>query len=334
MLKVALEQANAETVELSSSSSTKSGRKSSRVCSKRTVLPKKCIFCNRDKYVKNTRNREKLSSCIQIRADENIRKVATQKNDAKVLAITTDELVAKEAHYHFTCYRSYTRKENMMKKFGKKIELKSNDKKEDETGENETTKNGNGQTDMEQSKCEEGKEEKEAGEKTTNTNMQQVIKFLLALYEKPDIVPLSLLQDMLSGKSEKKNLKRNIENKCNDFKFVKYGKTFLIYPVTFKIEDMVSKLYDSNLQIGHMENMTSSEKIITQAANIVKNEIKDWKGELSWPPKTDEFEMANFVNPPNLDSLLTNLLKEGGAETSRVSRLKSSIGQDLIYAGK
>ena len=90
----------------SSSSSSTTVRTSSRVCSSKTVLPKKCIFCNKDKYKKNTRNREKLSSCMQIRADENIRKIATEKNDSKVLAITTDELISKEAHYHFSCYRT------------------------------------------------------------------------------------------------------------------------------------------------------------------------------------------------------------------------------------
>ena len=78
----------------------------------------------------------------------------------------------------------------------------------------------------------------------------------------------------------------------------------------------------------------NTEKIVTQAANIVKNEIKNWKGKLSWPPRVEELEMANFVNPPILDSFLLTLLKEGDTETSRVSRIKSSIGQDLLYAGK
>ena len=46
-----------------------------------------------------------------MRADSSIRKIATQKNDSKILALVSRELVAAEAWYHRTCYRSYTRPE-------------------------------------------------------------------------------------------------------------------------------------------------------------------------------------------------------------------------------
>ena len=41
---------------------------------------------------------------MQLQADETIRKIATQKNDSKILAITTNDLIAKEAYYRATCY--------------------------------------------------------------------------------------------------------------------------------------------------------------------------------------------------------------------------------------
>ena len=53
--------------------------------------------------------REKLIQCIDLRADENIRKTALAKNDSKLLAIVSRDLVAAEACYHGTCYRGYTR---------------------------------------------------------------------------------------------------------------------------------------------------------------------------------------------------------------------------------
>ena len=68
--------------------------------------------------------------------------------------------------------------------------------------------------------------------------------------------------------------------------------------------------------------MPSTQKIMTQAANIVKDEIKNLKYQMSWPPKTDELNMSNFINPPNLDSFLLTLLNEGEPETNRVSRLQ------------
>ena len=50
---------------------------------------------------------------MQLQADETVRKIATQKNDSKILAITANNLIAKEAFYHFTCYRSYTRQDKV-----------------------------------------------------------------------------------------------------------------------------------------------------------------------------------------------------------------------------
>ena len=73
------------------------------------MLPKSCIFYNKDKYVKGTQTQERLSDCTTICADERVHKVALEQNDTAAIAIASDELIAKEAHYHTTCYRSYTR---------------------------------------------------------------------------------------------------------------------------------------------------------------------------------------------------------------------------------
>ena len=65
-----------------------------------TTYKRICIFC--------TRNREPLVQCRDMRADSSIRKIATQKNDSKILALVSRELVAAEVCYHRTCYRSST----------------------------------------------------------------------------------------------------------------------------------------------------------------------------------------------------------------------------------
>ena len=74
-----------------------------------SILPRIYIFSEADKYLEGCRTREKLSNCIQIRADEKIRKVVTERNDTTVMTIISDELVAKEACYHASCYRMYTK---------------------------------------------------------------------------------------------------------------------------------------------------------------------------------------------------------------------------------
>ena len=74
------------------------------------VYEKICIFCEKsNKYIKNSRTRETLVQANELRADKKVRAVATARMDEKILAITSRELVAAEAHYHRRCYRDYTR---------------------------------------------------------------------------------------------------------------------------------------------------------------------------------------------------------------------------------
>ena len=73
------------------------------------ILANVCIFCNADKYLPKQSTREKLLLCCQLRADATICKAAETKSDSIILAITADDIVAKEASYHPSCYRNYTK---------------------------------------------------------------------------------------------------------------------------------------------------------------------------------------------------------------------------------
>ena len=69
------------------------------------ILDKSYIFCPPEKltkYVKGTRTREPLVKCVELQAEARICEVAMQRNDAKVLALTSRDLVA---WYHKSCYR-------------------------------------------------------------------------------------------------------------------------------------------------------------------------------------------------------------------------------------
>ncbi len=73
-----------------------------------TTYKRTCIFCEKQtRYLKGTKNKEPLVQCRDMRADNTIRKIATKKHDSKILAIVSRELVAAEACYHRSCYRSY-----------------------------------------------------------------------------------------------------------------------------------------------------------------------------------------------------------------------------------
>ena len=71
------------------------------------LLPN-CIFCNKTKLVRKTDTKEMLLSCVELRADDSIRKASLIRGDQRIAAITTDDLIAKEAKYHKTCCRNYT----------------------------------------------------------------------------------------------------------------------------------------------------------------------------------------------------------------------------------
>lgn len=66
-------------------------------------------FCNKDKFVKGSKTREKLTQAVTFNADQTLRECAIQKRDEKILAVTSRDVVAAEAHYHRSCYKEYTR---------------------------------------------------------------------------------------------------------------------------------------------------------------------------------------------------------------------------------
>lgn len=68
------------------------------------VYDKFCSFCEKkSKYVKGTHSREPL-----IQAVEAIRDTAVKNRDERLLAITSRDIVAAEAHYHASSYKLYT----------------------------------------------------------------------------------------------------------------------------------------------------------------------------------------------------------------------------------
>ena len=67
------------------------------------IYQRVCIFCEKGKYTRSSRTREELIQCVDMRADETIRKAAVGKNDHRILAVVSRELVAAEASYHKSC---------------------------------------------------------------------------------------------------------------------------------------------------------------------------------------------------------------------------------------
>ena len=58
--------------------------------------------------MKGTRTWEPLIQCVELQADAKIREVAIKRNDTKVLALASRDLVVAETQYHKSCYKLYT----------------------------------------------------------------------------------------------------------------------------------------------------------------------------------------------------------------------------------
>lgn len=63
----------------------------------RTAYESICFFSKKTTFPKGTRNREPLVQCRDMRAYSAVRKMATLKNDSKVLALVSRQLIAAVA---------------------------------------------------------------------------------------------------------------------------------------------------------------------------------------------------------------------------------------------
>ena len=97
-----------EAVDEESNENTTAKRLCRRTSTEARVYEPVCIFCNKVKFMKNPKSREKLIQAVQLRADHALRQCAILNEDSRIVAITSRDIVATEAHYHASCYKSYT----------------------------------------------------------------------------------------------------------------------------------------------------------------------------------------------------------------------------------
>ena len=76
--------------------------------------PQLAYFATKTKYQKGTKNREKITQAVDLRADNTKREAATKKGDTKIMAIASRELVAAEAHYHISCTKKNTHSQRQL----------------------------------------------------------------------------------------------------------------------------------------------------------------------------------------------------------------------------
>ena len=86
-------------------------RKSKRECSATSILPRECIFCKKRKT--KSRVEQSLVLCIDERARELITECAKKKGNYYINSIPY--LILNEAHYHKSCYQTFTKEDKDIK---------------------------------------------------------------------------------------------------------------------------------------------------------------------------------------------------------------------------
>ena len=252
-----------------------------------------------------------------MRADHSIRKIATLKNDSKIIAIVSRELVAAEACYHRTCYKSYTRPE-----------------------ENCTvTSDGS----SESSNDEYARQESDAYQMLFDHIRSHVI-------ENERVVRLSKMTDLLveylnslgvkeCKPSTKKHIRRHLEAEFGEM--IKF-ETLLDYKSVFLIPANMTPLEIARnivtiLMVGKDKKCLSSDiSNIQRAAIDIREAIRNKESNMSWPPRPSELNDSAIVVPQELNAFLFTLLT-GSKDVSesechpRVQRLNKSYAQDLMF---
>ncbi|CAH3143072.1 unnamed protein product [Porites evermanni] len=282
-----------------------------------TTYERICIFCEKPKYFKGTRNREPLVQCRDMRADSSIRKIATEKNDSKILALVSRELVAAEACYHRTCYRSYTRPEA------------SSIVNPDMSSESPDDEYARLESDAYQMLFDFIRSDVIEKEKVVRLSemTQLLVQYLMSL-EAKECKP-----------STKKHIKRNIEAEFNELiKFenlLDNNRVFLI-PASLTPVQIARNVL--NILMAEKEDKGSTTKIsnIQKAAADIRDAIRNEESKMSWPPRPSELNDSAIEVPEELSAFLYTLLT-GNKDSSegeccqRVQRLMKSFAQDLVF---
>lgn len=276
--------------------------------SSRPTYEEECIFCQRkSKYLKGTNTREQLAKCSTLNSDQSVREAAISKHDDRIMALVSRDIVAAEACYHRSCYRTYTRPDRIQKE------------KEDNDG----------------CSCLE-----------TKAYDMLFMYIRDEFFTRPDVIYLSSLSEKLKSfmtsvgcgemyLSTKKNLRRKLETEfgttlcftCDD------KGDWIVYPDSLSRNEMAK----SNIKLQRELHMMKSKSFIScleRTANAIRKDINDQDCPTSWPPQPTDLSKSSIELPFSLTTFLRMVF--GGSLQSecvsvRVENVVNSVGQDIVY---
>lgn len=260
-------------------------------------LERKCIFCNKKKkYVK--RKLDSFFPITEIRACQILLEVSKIRNDDRLRAsIKSEDLIAKEAYYHKTCYKEYTR---ILSKT-ENTEGSYIDKAFEEVKEY----------------CHSIGEHPEVVELTYLTNILE--KALLKENNNTDQV-----------KFAKKNLRRRIERNVPWMDFFTFeNNNVLLYPDLLSGDILVEKYFRLKQEMNELMEVADEEQMLMTAASIMRKDILIMEDKMPWPPQPIDLTDDKIPLPESLSTFMNILLsgKHTPCQIARGIRLKLSIGK-------
>ena len=287
----------------------KSKRRSLNQSSVSALFPSdRCIFCDKD-TIKHRGAKQYLVKCVTKIAEESIKRSAESKHDFEMLSRVRDvDLVAREAHYHSTCRKAYTRPPDNR---GKSIDPKAD----------ATTEHHREAFDYLSEHIE------------RNVITSYVVESMTMLRERY----LSFMQDKFpeSYNSDYKTckLKAKIERRFGDkIKFWQTPKGELIYSASVATGQALESAFALAL---------SADRQIQESAMIIRRQIFDMhrsSQDLPWPPPVTSLQSQEIDIPSLLVSFLSYLVSGNQSSLSaRARRFVNSCSQDIctnVTSGK
>ena len=233
---------------------------------------------------------------MKLYADDKIRTVATSKNDHRILSIASDELVAKGARYHPTCYRDYTRpdKQPSFSPDSMKIDLL-----------------------------------KTFVDDLLNESEDKIISFT----EVKNKYVSSLENNGFDKTNATKNLKRSIKRNISKVQLSTINQDDILFPKRLTVGEILKYYLQATQKLKEYEKISNVEKEIMTSATKIRGELKNSSYKINWPPKSQDLDVQSFPEFPLLQRFLVRLISdEVNPKIDCVKRLSISIAQDLFFA--
>ena len=192
---------------------------------------------------KNHNQGNLLIQASQMRADEKVRAVATARMDSSILAITSHELVATEAHYHKSCYRDYTREYY------------------NKTNEVEAT--------------EEGNRDQTYSESESKAYQMLFDRIRKNLFSNPRVVPDLGVEEVRSG--TKKHIRRKLQAEFGESVMISPGDNgkLLVAPDCLYIATLVTQLINIKMELDSLKvSSYDLNHVVQKAGELIRKELQ------------------------------------------------------------